>query len=165
MRWFILWKFVTGFLVLLWVPHLWSNTTLEALSPFLQLCIDGKVDITGSAGQKIEHGCIFYPAVWWYWECVEKWETGDTLQEKCAIRRTKYWFAFLCQNLFQILPLLPFYFNKAKEWICSLTQLFRYILKLIYLWHVQLREIRCGEEGKRKPLGPLWALKSISLYF
>lgn len=32
---------------------------------------------------------------------------------------TKYWFAFPSQNLFQALPLLPFYFNKAKEQICS----------------------------------------------
>lgn len=78
---------------------------------------------------------------------------------------TKYWFAFPCQNLFQTVSFLPFYFNKAKEQICSLTQLFHYILKLMCLQHVQLRDIKGGGEGKRKPLWPSCALKSISLYF
>lgn len=61
--------------------------------------------------------------------------------------------------------IVPFYFHKAKEQICSLTQLFHYIPRRVCLQPVQLREIRCGGEGKRKPLRPLCALKSISLYF
>ena len=78
---------------------------------------------------------------------------------------TKYWFAFSSQNLSHTLPLLLFYFNKAKEQICSVTQLFHYIPRLICLQCVQLREIRCGGEGKRKSLWHLCALKGISLYF
>lgn len=62
-------------------------------------------------------------------------------------------------------PSPPFILIKAKERICAPTQLFHYILRLRCFQRVQLREIRCGGELKRKPLWLLCALKSISLYF
>lgn len=62
-------------------------------------------------------------------------------------------------------PPLPFSFNKAKEQSYSFTQLLCCIPSLVCLQHVQLREIRCGEEGGKKPLEPLWALRISSLYF